>query len=44
MTASNHPFCKHESANKELSPREAVLHMIRIWLDNLGRPKLNAAS
>ena len=44
MTASNHPFCKHESASKELSPREAVLHMIRIWLDNLGRPKLNATS
>ena len=44
MTTRNYPFCKHESASKELSRREAVLHMIRIWLDNLGRPKLNAAS
>ena len=44
MTTSNYPFCKHESASKELSGREAVLHIIRIWLDNLGRPKLNAAS
>lgn len=44
MTASNHPFCKHESASKELSRREAVLHMIKFSLDNLGPPKLNAAS
>ena len=44
MTAGKYPFCKHESASKELSRRETVLHMITISLDNLGRPKLNAAS
>ena len=44
MTASKYAFCKHESASKELSRRETVLHIIRIWLDNLGQPKLNAAS
>lgn len=44
MTASKYPFCEHESASTVSRRDNSLLHMITIWLDNLGRPKLNAAS